>query len=65
METLKVTTEDVKYVIRTYLQKLFDPKQCWYALMSHDSDQEMILTRLKSSGFTFAKRNLLEVCTQL
>ena len=65
METLKVTVDDVKTVIRSHLSKLFDPKACWYALMAHGCDQTRLVDSLKEHGFDLEKKDLTELCTTL
>ena len=65
VEILKVTVEDVRFVIREYLSKLFDPDSCWYALAAHGKDKDKLVERLQQHGFKFAEEHLAEICTTL
>ncbi|CAG7829313.1 unnamed protein product, partial [Allacma fusca] len=65
VESLKVTVEDVRFVIREYLAKLFDPDCCWYALASHGKEKDKLTDRLQQLGFKFTEGNLTEICTTL
>jgi hypothetical protein len=65
VESLKVTVEDVRFVIREYLTKLFDPDSSWYALASHGKDKDKLVDRLQQLGFKFSEENLTEICSTL
>ena len=65
MESLKVTVDDIKSVIRDHLSKLFDPKACWYSLMAHGGDEKKLMTRFEKYGFELKSCDLNELCTTL
>jgi Zn-dependent M16 (insulinase) family peptidase len=65
-QSMEVTLEDIKYVMKTYLSKFFDPKESCCALMVTDPTEKATLSaRLQEMGYNLETVELTELCTHL
>lgn len=65
-DSMNVTVDDIKHVVKTYLVKFFDPKQSCCSLLTSDAEEKTrLVKRLEEMGYKMECQDLGELCSNL